>query len=92
MLKRSICSKKQIIANLNKMSSTGRTPDGSPTSAMSTLSLGLPPHSLRGENEGEARKEKAGARDGYRIVLSSTEKPQRVQCPSVQSKEKTLIM
>lgn len=50
------------------------------------------PASLGGENEGEARKEKAGARDGYSIVLSSTEKPQRAQCPSGQSKEKTLIM
>lgn len=38
MLKSSVCSKKQIIANLDKMVSMLRAPDGSPISAILTLS------------------------------------------------------
>lgn len=61
MLKRGVCSKKQIIANLDKMSSMCRAPDGSPTSAIWTLSLGHP--SLLGRGEWERGKEKrAGAK------------------------------
>lgn len=81
MLKRSICSKKQIIANLDKMSSMCRAPDGSPTSAISTLSLGHP--SLLGSGEWERGKgKKSRSQGGYCTVLSLTEKPQRLQCPS----------
>ena len=56
MLKRSVCSEKQIIANLDKRSSMCRAPDASPTSAISTLSLGHP--SLLGRGEWETGKER----------------------------------
>lgn len=58
MLKRSVCSEKQIIANLDKMSSMCGAPDGSPTAAMGHCPLATDSFG-RGDEEEADRKHRS---------------------------------